>query len=201
MRTSLAFLMSALPVDDPFTTPDTRRSGGLLSFGSRLDPSPRLDSSPNGLSLMTPPSPTQLKRALIARLEDVQKRLQGAGQLGESLVRQQRELEEKIKEVEAEAAKGGEISPELRQKLTVLEKEYNEVHKESTRALLSSKIHGSLDSPHKVCLISCKYSMSAFAQHWSALFPWDKSTISWVQFPDKAGCTFTPTTKPTCKIK
>lgn len=142
-------MMSALPVDDPFTTPDTRRSGGLLSFGSRLDPSTRLDSSPNGLSLMTPPSPTQLKRALIARLEDVQKRLQEAGQLGESLVRQQKELQEKIKEVEAEAAKGGEISPELRQKLTALEKEYNEVHKESTRALLSSKIHGSLDSPHK----------------------------------------------------
>ncbi|KAF8418950.1 hypothetical protein EV426DRAFT_577225 [Tirmania nivea] len=141
--------MSALPVDDPFTTPDTRRSGSLFASGSRLDPSPRLDSSPNGLSLMTPPSPTQLKRTLIARLEDVQKRLQAAGQLGESLVRQQRELQEKIKEVEAEAAKGGEISPELREKLTALEKEYNEVHKESTRALLSSKIHGSLDSPHK----------------------------------------------------
>ena len=106
---------------------------------------------------MTPPSPTQLKRALVARLEEVQKRLQGAGQLGESLVRQQRELQEKLKEVEAEAAKGGEISPELRLKLTALEKEYNEVHKESTRALISSKIHGGLDSPHKVCHIFCKY--------------------------------------------
>lgn len=100
---------------------------------------------------MTPSSPTQLKRALIARLEDVQKRLQEAGQLGESLVRQQRELQDKIKEVETEAANGGEISPALRQKLTALEKEYNEVHKESTRALLSSKIHGGLESPHKVC--------------------------------------------------
>jgi len=193
--------MSALPVDDPFTTPDTKRSGGLFSFGGQLDSSPRLDSSPNGLSLMTPPSPTQLKRTLVVRLEDVQKRLQEAGQLGESLVRQQRELQEKIKEVEAEAAKGGEISPELRERLTALEKEYNEVHKESTRALLSSKIHGSLDSPHKVCLIFWKHSMSAFAQHWSALFPWDKSTISGVQFPNKAGCTLTPTTKPTWKIK
>lgn len=193
--------MSTLPVDDPFTTPDTRRSGGLLSFGSRLDSSPGLDSSPHGLSLMTPPSPTQLKRALTARLEDVQKRLQEAGQLGESLVRQQRELQEKIKEVEAEAAKGGEISPGLRQRLTALEKEYNEVHKESTRALLSSKIHASLDSPHKVCLIFCKYSMSTFAQHCSALFLWGKFTISWIKFPNKVSCTFTPTTKSTCKVK
>lgn len=142
--------MSAIPGDDPFTTPDTRRSGGLLSFGSRLDPPPRMEASPNGLSMMAPSSPTQLKRALLARLEDVQRRLHEAGQLGESLVRHQKELQEKIKEVEAEAEKGGEISPELRQKLTALEKEYNEVHKESTRALLSSKIHGSLDSPHKV---------------------------------------------------
>lgn len=87
---------------------------------------------------------------MVARLEDVQKRLQEAGQLGESLVRQKNVLQEKVKEVEAEAANGGEISPELREKLVVLEKEYNEVHKESTRALLSSKIHSGLDSPHKV---------------------------------------------------
>ena len=100
---------------------------------------------------MSAHSPTQLKRALVARLEDVQKRLQEAGQLGESLLRQKNVLQEKVKEVEAEAANGGEISPELREKLVVLEKEYNEVHKESTRALLSSKIHGSLDSPYKVC--------------------------------------------------
>ena len=123
---------------------------------------------------MTPPSPTQLKRALSARLEDVQKRLQEAGQLGESLVRQQKELQEKIKEVEAEAAKGGEISPELRQKLTALEKEYNEVHKESTRALLSSKIHGSLDSPHKVCLIFLQVSYVCFRSTLASTLPMEQ---------------------------
>lgn len=144
------FPLSTMPVDDPFTTPDTSWSGGLLTFNSRLNPPPKLDYSPNGLSLIAAHSPTQLKRALVARLEDVQKRLQEAGQLGESLVRQKNVLQEKVKEVEAEAANGGEISPELREKLVVLEKEYNEVHKESTRALLSSKIHSGLDSPHKV---------------------------------------------------
>lgn len=148
--------MSALPANDPFTTPETRRTGGLLSFASRLDSSPWPDAAQNGLSLMTPASPTQLKRALQARLEEVQKRLQEAGQLGESLVRQQRELQEKLKVVEEEVAKGGEINPDLRQRLTTLEREYNEVHKESTRALLSSKIHSGMDSPHKVCEVDKK---------------------------------------------
>ncbi|KAI5811274.1 hypothetical protein DFH27DRAFT_520713 [Peziza echinospora] len=137
--------MASIPADDPFTTPDVGRTGGLLYNQHRLNTS---NASPNGRGVPHA-SPAQLKRTLQKRLEEVQRRIAEAGHLGESLLRQQQELNDRLVEVEAELVNGGEINPELRKRLADLEREYNEVHKESARALLSSKIHGGMESPHK----------------------------------------------------
>jgi hypothetical protein len=119
-------------MDDPFTTPKTVREQSALDF----------DSPP----ILTRPatSPEQLKRTLQAHLMETRKRLDGAGQLGRDLVKQEEEIEARLKEVEQS---GGKINPELKRKLAELEKEYNEVGRETARALLTNKIMGGA-SPH-----------------------------------------------------
>jgi hypothetical protein len=80
-------------------------------------------------------SPAQAKRALQAHLSETTRRLQETSHLGNALVQQRKELEEKLKEVETQQ-EDGDIGPELRQRLAELEKEYNEVGRETARAFL-----------------------------------------------------------------
>lgn len=80
-------------------------------------------------------SPGQAKRALQAHLSETKRRLQETSNLGNSLVQQKAELEEKLKEVEKQH-EDTDIGPELRQRLAALEKEFNEVGRETARAFL-----------------------------------------------------------------
>lgn len=112
-------------MDDPFTTPNKHQ---------RDNPDP-LDSP--SILMRPSTSPTQLKRTLQAHLAETRKRLEGAGQLGRDLVKQEEEIETRLREV---SASGGKIDPELKRKLAELEKEYNSVGRETARALLTNKI-------------------------------------------------------------
>jgi predicted nucleic acid-binding Zn-ribbon protein len=80
-------------------------------------------------------SPQQAKRALQAHLAETARRLQETSHLGNSLLQQQRELEERLQDVDKQQ-QDSEIGPELRQKLAELEREYNEVGRETARAFL-----------------------------------------------------------------
>jgi hypothetical protein len=80
-------------------------------------------------------SPAQAKRALQAHLSETTRRLQETSHLGNALVQQRRELEEKLHEVEQQQQES-DMGPELRQRLAELEKEFNEVGRETARAFL-----------------------------------------------------------------
>jgi len=80
-------------------------------------------------------SPTQAKRALQAHLAETTRRLQETSHLGNALVQQRKELEDKLQEVEHQQ-EDNDIGPELRQRLAELEKEFNEVGRETARAFL-----------------------------------------------------------------
>ncbi|MCJ1280998.1 hypothetical protein MMC26_000316 [Xylographa opegraphella] len=83
-------------------------------------------------------SPSQAKRALEAHLTETDRRLEEASRLGTALVKQRKELSDRLNEVEQQ--KGDrEIGPELRQKLIEVEKEYNEIGRDSARAFLGAK--------------------------------------------------------------
>lgn len=123
-------------MDDPFTTP---------SRSTNLD-TPHLLSLPSS-------SPSQIKRTLEAHLQEINKRIETAGNLGRALLSQQQEYEARIKELEEG---GNMVDPELKKKLMDLEKEYNEVGRESARAVLTNKIMGSGTSPYgagNVCIL------------------------------------------------
>src|SRR5690242_10405416 len=117
----------ALVVDDystldPFTSQDGHRQRYSAFDNSQF-------------SLYLNGSPAQAKRALAAHLAETTRRLQETSHLGNSLVQQRKELEEKLKEVEKQEA-DNEIGPELRQRLAELEKEFNEVGRETARVFL-----------------------------------------------------------------
>ncbi|RMZ67887.1 anucleate primary sterigmata a [Pyrenophora seminiperda CCB06] len=80
-------------------------------------------------------SPVQAKRALQAHLAETTRRLQETSHLGNALVQQRKELEDKLQEVEHQQ-EDNDIGPELRQRLAELEKEFNEVGRETARAFL-----------------------------------------------------------------
>ncbi|KAL5114574.1 hypothetical protein ACEQ8H_007543 [Pleosporales sp. CAS-2024a] len=84
-------------------------------------------------SLYLNASPAQAKRALEAHLAETTRRLQETSHIGNALVQQRQELEEKIRQVEQQQ-QASEIGPELRQRLAELEKEFNEVGRETARA-------------------------------------------------------------------
>lgn len=86
-------------------------------------------------SLYLDASPAQAKRALQAHLAETTRRLQETSHLGNALVQQRKELEEKLKEVD-KREEDNDIGPELRQRLAELEKEFNEVGRETARAFL-----------------------------------------------------------------
>ncbi|KAF2638581.1 hypothetical protein P280DRAFT_74120 [Massarina eburnea CBS 473.64] len=86
-------------------------------------------------SLYLDGSPAQAKRALQAHLTETTRRLQEASHLGNALVQQRKELEEKLEEVDKQET-DADIGPELRSRLAELEKEFNEVGRETARAFL-----------------------------------------------------------------
>ncbi|KAF3051116.1 hypothetical protein E8E11_006914 [Didymella keratinophila] len=142
---------------DPFTTQDGHRQRYSAFDNSQF-------------SLYLNGSPAQAKRALEAHLAETTRRLQETSHLGNSLVQQRKELEERLKEVEGQQA-DDDIGPELRSRLAEIEKEFNEVGRETARVFLpksrvpsgESDLNGSsvyaseaMSSPTKVSVPSRK---------------------------------------------
>ncbi|ETI23390.1 hypothetical protein G647_05191 [Cladophialophora carrionii CBS 160.54] len=116
---------------DPFVDDgQSRHSSHAHRYSSLVDP----ESIALGASM----SPSHVKRSLVAHLAETERRLQDTQKLGESLLLQQSELNDKLREVEEQQGEA-EITPELRQRLAELEKEHNDVGKEIARALLGPK--------------------------------------------------------------
>lgn len=117
--------------DDPFVTTSSQskkpRSHRYSSFDTDLFSLDRSSSSPS-----------QAKRSLEAHLAETDRRLQEASKLGTALVKQRKDLSDRLEEVERQQEEA-EIGPELRQKLIDVEKEYIEVGRESARAGLGPK--------------------------------------------------------------
>ncbi|KAK3336993.1 hypothetical protein B0T19DRAFT_57770 [Cercophora scortea] len=77
----------------------------------------------------------QVKRALEAHIRDTERRMEEAGRLGTTLVRQRKELADRLQEVK-ELESETDLNPELRHRLAEIEKDYNEVARDSARAFL-----------------------------------------------------------------
>ncbi|KAK7890343.1 hypothetical protein LTR67_008229 [Exophiala xenobiotica] len=118
-------------MSDPFVDDDRQRQPSHAHrYSSLIDP--------ELITLGTATSPAQVKRSIIAHLTETERRLHDTQKLGESLLLQQSELNDKLREVE-EHQEDAEISPELRRRLADLEREHNDVGKEIARALLGPK--------------------------------------------------------------
>ncbi|EXJ62762.1 hypothetical protein A1O7_03201 [Cladophialophora yegresii CBS 114405] len=116
---------------DPFVDDgQSRHSLHAHRYSSLVDP--------ESIALSASMSPSQVKRSLVAHLVETERRLHDTQKLGESLLTQQSELNDKLREVEEQQGEA-EITPELRQRLAELEKEHNDVGKEIARALLGPK--------------------------------------------------------------
>ena len=128
-------------IDDPFTptssshTSDQRRvSHRYSSFDTQLF-----------AHYQPSTSPSSAKRALEAHLSETDRRLEEAAKLGTALVRQRKDISERLKEVEKQQG-NGEIGIDLRRKLVEVEKEYNELGRESARSFLAPKArHGGVE--------------------------------------------------------
>ncbi|KAF2015431.1 hypothetical protein BU24DRAFT_346506 [Aaosphaeria arxii CBS 175.79] len=120
---------------DPFltTTQDTQRQRYSAFDASQF-------------SLYLDGSPEQARRALQAHLSETTRRLQETSQLGNALVQQRKELEERLKEVEKQH-EDNDIGPELRQRLAELEKEFHEVGRETARTFLPKSRVSSGEAP------------------------------------------------------
>src|SRR6266480_2448909 len=87
------------------------------------------------MSLYSNGSPAQAKRVLEAHMAETERRLQEASRLGTVLLKQKKELAERLSEVKAQEQED-EVAPELRQKLQELEREVNDISRETARAFL-----------------------------------------------------------------
>ncbi|KAK6365189.1 hypothetical protein LTS17_011421 [Exophiala oligosperma] len=122
---------SVRDLSDPFLDDENpRQSSHSHRYSSLVDP--------DSITLGAATSPSQVKRSIIAHLAETERRLHDTQKLGESLLVQQSELNDKLREVE-EHQEDAEISPELRKQLADLEREHNDVGKEIARALLGPK--------------------------------------------------------------
>ena len=85
----------------------------------------------SGLS-MSDRSHTDIKRKLEQRLVDTKAKMVNIGRLGESLVKQEQELTDRIKDLDTQPS-DHEIRPELRSKLADLENGFKEIERESAK--------------------------------------------------------------------
>ena len=132
MATTANLPAGALPVDNGRETPDPF----VIStpFEAQRHRYSGLDSPFN--SVYSTGSPAQAKRALEAHLAETERRLQEASRLGQTLVKQRKQLTERLRDVNTQQA-DEQVPPELRSKLLQLEKEVNDVTRETARAFLS----------------------------------------------------------------
>lgn len=143
MATSANPPPGAMPVDDnrssqdPFLgTPQDEKRHRYSGFDNTL------------FSLYANGSPSQAKRALEAHLLETERRLNEASKLGQVLIDQRKELEDKLHEVESQQ-QHNEITPDLRKRLLELENEVNEVSRDTARAFVQ-KNRGASDGADEI---------------------------------------------------
>ena len=124
---------------------------------------------PESITLGASMSPSHVKRSLVAHIAETERRLQDTQKLGESLLLQQSELNDKLREVEEQQGEV-EITPVLRQKLADLEKEHNDVGKEIARALLGPKARA-VSGEEKPGMEQAMYSSQATASPTKVMAP------------------------------
>ena len=131
MPTTLESVSSNLAVegskeDDPFTaTPAINRQSKRYSFfDNQL------------LSQFSHGSPARAKGVVEAHLAETDRRLREASELGTVLVKQRKDLSDRLQEIEAQQDEE-EVGPELRKKLEEIEIEFNEVGRQSIRAFVA----------------------------------------------------------------
>ncbi|QDS74831.1 hypothetical protein FKW77_002696 [Venturia effusa] len=120
----------AMPVDD------NRSSLDPFLGHSQDEKRHRYSGFDNNLfSLYANGSPSQAKRALEAHLLETERRLNEASRLGQVLIDQRKELEDKLQEVDSQQ-QHNEITPDLKKRLLELENEVNEVSRDTARAFV-----------------------------------------------------------------
>jgi hypothetical protein len=97
-----------------------------------VTPHHQIRSTSIGVS-MSDRSHSDIKRKLEQRLADTKVKMYNIGRLGESLVQQEQELNDRIRELDTQS-NDDEIRPELRSKLADLESGFKEVERESAKA-------------------------------------------------------------------
>jgi len=114
IKVASAFPPPTMPLDGPVTPAHLIRptSGAIISLSDR--------------------SHSDIKHKLELRLADTKARLLSVGKIGESLIKQQEDLTERIKELDAQPS-DDEIQPELHSKLADLENGFREVERESAK--------------------------------------------------------------------
>ena len=118
--------VEGLKEDDPFTaTPAVNRQSKRYSFFDNQ----LFSQFSNG-------SPARAKGVVEAHLAETDRRLREASELGTVLVKQRKDLSDRLKEIE-EQQDEDEVGPELRKKLEEIENEFNEVGRQSIRAFVA----------------------------------------------------------------
>ncbi len=110
-------------------------------------------------------SPSQAKRALEAHIKETDRRLQEASTLGTALVKQRKELADRLVEVEKQQVER-EIGPELRQKLIEVEKEYSEIGRDSARAFLipKARVSSAEEAPNNHATMDARVGHASISQ-------------------------------------
>jgi hypothetical protein len=118
VKVSSAYPATIIPIES--TTPVTPHHQIRPSYGVSV------------LS-MSDRSHSDVRRKLEQRLAETTAKMYKIGRLGESLVKQEQELNDRIKEIDSHPA-DDEIKPELRSKLADLENGFKEIERESAKA-------------------------------------------------------------------
>jgi hypothetical protein len=121
-----------------------------------VTPHHQIRSTSTGPSVvsMSDRSASDVKRKLEQRLADTRTKKYNIGKLGESLVKQEQELIDRIKEMDSQSQED-EIKPELRSKLADLENGFKEIERESAKALTKTTLFLG-----KVCSLSISFFLS-----------------------------------------
>jgi hypothetical protein len=82
-------------------------------------------------------SPSDVKHKLEQRLADTKAKMYNIGKLGESLVKQEQDLADRIREIELHSH-DEEIRPDLRSKLAELENGFKEIERETAKAFMKT---------------------------------------------------------------
>lgn len=124
--------------------------------------------SASGVSVlsMSDRSHSDIKRKLELRLADTKAKMYNIGRLGESLVKQEQELNDRIKEIDTHP-NDDEIRPELRSKLADLENGFKEIERESAKAFAKT-----IPFLGKVLSLMCRMLIRVAGKYWISAYAW-----------------------------